>query len=59
MTINQIMEALEEITIGMTTTVFNQVVTRWSTDKWEVGIFGRESLNIGEAVSKIIYCNGG
>ncbi len=58
MTINQMMVALEEITIGMTTTVFNQVVTRWSTDKWEVGIFGRKSLNIKEAVDKVIYCNG-
>ena len=50
---NQILAALETLTVGMTTTVNGHVVTRWSLSRYEVGTWNRSTCAAKEAASAI------
>lgn len=54
MKLNQVEIALENITVGMTTTIAGIVVTRWSKNTYEVGTWGKKNQNIEEAIAEVL-----
>ena len=54
MTTNQIEIALENITVGKTTTIAGSAVTRWSKNTYEVGTWGKKTQTIDEAVAEVL-----
>ena len=44
---------LKQITIGHTKVVNGYAVTRWSTDSYEVGTWGRETMTLEAAASRV------
>jgi len=49
MTINDIYNALDSITIGMTKIVNGHVITRWTADLYEIDTFGKTPVSIHQA----------
>lgn len=50
---NTIEMALENITVGMTTTLNGHVVTRWNLNRYEVDTCNRTSCSFDEAVEVV------
>lgn len=50
---NRIEIALENITVGMTTTINGHVVTRWKLNRYEVDTCNRTSCSFDEAVEAV------
>jgi len=46
---------LMKITIGTTTTINGNVVTRWSERKWEIGTFNRKHWGLRAMIDFIYY----
>jgi hypothetical protein len=45
--------ALKAMKVGTTKVLWDNVVTRWTEDKFEIGTFGRGSLTITDAAEAI------
>lgn len=46
-------KALDNMTVGMTTTINGCVVTRWKNDRYEVNTFGRTSCSFEQAAKEV------
>jgi hypothetical protein len=46
-------KALDNMTIGLTTTINGCVVTRWKTDRYEVNTFGKTSCSFEQALKEV------
>ncbi len=55
MTVDNIKDQMQEMTVGHITTICGIAVTRWNEDAGEVGTFGGEVLNVDFAAGKIVF----